>query len=309
VTPGSPSVSLAALLAALAATGPAGPPDGGWAPRLVRHGSHAVYVLAGAPAGPRLVARVGADGPGEREEAGLALRVARWLADAGFPAVRAVADGELAVPQPVAAQGHLVTFWHALGDHHGTTADLGGLLRRFHALDLPADLVPAPMDPVGRVRRQVGASTALGDADRAFLTDRLDAVAARYARLDLPLPPGHLHGDATVANVVLDAAGRPALVDLDLVRTGPREWDLVRTAVSARRLGWHTEEEYRRFAGAYGHDVAALPGFDVLADLTELLQVAWLADAATSRPHLAPELAARITSLREDTTRRTWQRI
>ena len=269
------------------------------APRLLRHGSHAVYAVGD------VVARVGPDGVAARAAAPRALAVARWLADVDFPAVRALADGDLAVPQPVAADGHLVTFWHRLdgepaGTTHGSTADLGALLRRFHVLRLPADLRPEPMDPVGRITRQLGGAVGLPDADRAFLEARVADVAARYAVLPPLLPSGHLHGDATVANVVLDRAGRPTLIDLDLLRTGPREWDLLRTAVYARRLGWHTAAEYRRFADAYGVDVAAAPGFDVLADLTELLQVAWLADAAAARPALAAELALRVADLRAD---------
>ena len=35
--------------------------------------------------------------------------------------------------------------------------------------------------------------------------------------------------------------------DLDSFAVGPREWDLVQTALFYDRLGWHTREEYRTF--------------------------------------------------------------
>jgi len=274
------------------------------APRLLRHGTHAVFAL-----GP-LVGRVAPDSPTTRRTAVRSLAVSRWLAGAGFPAVRAVPDRELAVPQPIVTQGHLVTFWESLGDtpRPGSAGDLGRLLRAFHALRLPPDLAPDPVDPVGRVASQL-ATARLDDADRAFLAARLDRLAGRYARLDLHLPPGHVHGDAVVANVVVDGTGRPTLIDLDLLRTGPREWDLVRSAVYAHRLGWLPPAEYAAFCAAYGTDVATAPGFDVLADLGELLQVAWLADAAVHRPELGAELAVRIGTLRSDGDRRVWRAV
>jgi hypothetical protein len=300
------------LADALADAGPAA--AGGVRPddaRLLRHGSHAVFALG------RVVARVGSDSPAARTGAQLALRVARWLDSAGFPAVRALADEDLAIAQPVVVDGGIVTFWHSLTTDplrdpaHGSTHDLGVLLRRLHALEPPPGLDLQALDPVERITRQVHGA-ALTDGDRTFLEAYAADVASRYADLPPLLPPGHLHGDATVANVVLDAAGRPTLVDLDQLRTGPREWDLLRTAVYARRLGWHTEAEYRAFADAYGADVAAASGFDVLADLTELLQVAWLADAATARPELAGELGLRVVDLRAGrpgAVHRRWNRI
>jgi hypothetical protein len=309
-----PAAATAAARAALAtATTLAGLPVDASRARLLRHGSNAVFALPPGPDGDATVARVTPAGRADDAAAVTvrrALDVARWLAEADFPAVRALPDDALAVPQPVAVDGHLVTFWLSLGDppQPGTTRDLGILLQHFHALDRPGHLDLTPMDPVGRIRRQL-AGADLTAPDRAWLDGRVAEVAAAYAALDLPLPPGHLHGDATVANVVVDGAGRATLVDLDLVRTGPREWDLLRTAVYARRLGWHTEAEYQDFCTAYGWDVTSEPGFTTLADLCELLQVAWLADAATTRPTLRTEVAARVATLRSGGSRRSWRAV
>ena len=71
--------------------------------RLLRVGSNAVYRLK-LPVIVR-VSRPGAD-PGQVRRT---VAVARWLKSAGYPAVRAVD-----VDQPVAVDGHLVTFWDAV---------------------------------------------------------------------------------------------------------------------------------------------------------------------------------------------------
>lgn len=267
--------------------------------------------------GPDVVARVTPPDP-DADSAHRCLAVTAWLERVDFPAVRPVPAEELDAVQPVAAGRHLVTFWRSLGPpgRPGTTRDLGRLLRALHALEPPPELgtPPAPpIDPVGRARRQLPLAP-LPQADRSFLLRRLDAVAAAYEQLDFPLGHGLLHGDATVANVVVagvapPGAGRAALLDFDLVRTGPREWDLLRTATYHHRLGWHTAREYRDFCAGYGVDVAAWPGFAVTADLSELLQVAWLAEASARRPALTAELRTRLHTLRTGGSRRSWRAV
>jgi hypothetical protein len=300
-------------------------PDHGLAggPRLIRIGSNAVFDLAGGvvakvtpPAAGWDDAEVADDAADDAERAVADVRrtldVARWLERVGFPSTRAVPADRLAAEQPIEVAGYLVSSGWRIGDgdapRHGSTGDLGRLLRAFHELPLPDSIRPAPIDPVGRARGQLTRSLPSGE-QRATLLDRLDLVAQRYRELTFPLPPGHLHGDATVANVVLDREGRPTMIDLDLVRSGPREWDLIRTATYAYRLGWHTPAEYRAFCAGYSVDVAAWAGFPVLADLSELLQVAWLAQAAVRRPELSAELSARTATLRDGTSRHGWRAI
>jgi hypothetical protein len=41
--------------------------------------------------------------------------------------------------------------------------------------------------------------------------------------------------------------GSPVLVDLDGFAVGPREWDLVLTAMYFERFGWHNKEEHLQF--------------------------------------------------------------
>ena len=109
-----------------------------------------------------------------------------------------------------------------------------------------------------------------------------------FPTLDFPLGVGVIHGDANVGNVLLDEHGQAVLIDLDSFSIGPREWDLIQTALFADRLGWHTEEEYRTFVEVYGYDITQWDGYETLADMREVAMTAWLsrkaADDAAPRP-------------------------
>ena len=84
--------------------------------RLLRIGSNAVYRLK-----PPVIVRVSRPGA-DAGQVRRTVAVARWLEAAHYPAVRAVD-----VDQPVAAAGHLVTFWDAVsddGDQYASTAEV-----------------------------------------------------------------------------------------------------------------------------------------------------------------------------------------
>ena len=84
-----------------------------------------------------------------------------------------------------------------------------------------------------------------------------------YAGLEFVLPPGVIHGDASIGNVLRDGRGRPVVIDLDGFAIGPREWDLALTAIYYDSFGWHTREEYEDFVAGVRlrhHDLAWLPG-------------------------------------------------
>ena len=84
--------------------------------RLLRVGSNAVYRLK-----PPVIVRVSRPGA-DAGQVRRTVAVARWLESARYPAVRAVD-----VDQPVAADGHLVTFWEAVsddGDQYASTAEV-----------------------------------------------------------------------------------------------------------------------------------------------------------------------------------------
>jgi aminoglycoside phosphotransferase (APT) family kinase protein len=267
---------------------------------LIRLGSNAVFRLAAAPVIVRIARHVDGLGAARRQ-----VEIARWLAGNGIPVVTA-----LDVEQPLVVAGRVVTVWKSVSSEvaHGTTAELGALLRRLHALPapdiaLPAESVESPSD----IETRVGSLRYVGPDDRRMLVDRMTRIVEAYRGLSFELPPGPIHGDASVGNLLRGDDGRAVLSDLDAVSVAPREWDLVQTAMYHSRFGWHTEDEYRAFADAYGHDLLAWPGFRTMADLREARMVLWLAGTAETDPTALPELRNRLQVLREDTSRRSWR--
>ncbi|UGQ14310.1 phosphotransferase [Yinghuangia sp. ASG 101] len=266
---------------------------------LVRLGENAVFRL-----GDPVIVRVARPTTPLSDVARTAA-VARWLADTAYPAARLLPD----VEQPIVVRGSAVTFWHraAETDRYASPAQLGELLRHLHALEAPPSLGLPVADVLGSVFRWLPRLDELAPDDRDFLRDRAYMLQDRYDDLDFALAFGVLHGDAHVRNALADPAGQAHLIDLDDVAEGPREWDLTVTAVCADRLGWHTRAEYRRFADAYGFDVTTWDGYPVLADIHELMMVAWLAQSAADNPAATDELTRRIADLRSGSTRRAWR--
>jgi aminoglycoside phosphotransferase (APT) family kinase protein len=264
---------------------------------LMRLGSNAVYRLA-AP----IVARI-APGAGAKE-ACKAVAVARWLASADYPAVRA-----LDVEQPTVVDGRVVTFWEAVsddGDTYASTSEVAEVLVKLHALEAPAELGLQPTRPFDRADERIEASSWLSQDDRAFLQARLVDLQARYADLSFVLPPGVIHGDANVGNVLHDQRGKPVVIDLDGFAVGPREWDLIQTAIFYDRFGWHTREEYQAFVSVYGFDIMEWAGYPVLRDAREFLMVTWLSQKADESERTAAEARKRISALRSGASRRDW---
>ncbi|WP_329384211.1 aminoglycoside phosphotransferase family protein [Streptomyces sp. NBC_01716] len=277
------------------ACGPAGlDPDG---IEMLRLGDHAVFRIDGG----RVVSRVGRHAdrlPSVRRE----VAVAQWLASEGYPSARLVTE----VEQPVVVEGHPVTFWEGLadGEKYASTREMGELLRQLHGLEPPHFLLPElrPFDKVQqRLRRAV-----IRAETRAYLTDLAGKLAAEYEKLEFALPPGHLHGDFNIGNVLLDAEGHPKVIDLDGFATGPREWDLMQTAMYYDSFGWHTEAEYADFAVGYGFDVRQWSGYTVLRSVRELLMVTWLSQNAGASPRAAEEVEKRVETLRSGGSRRAW---
>jgi aminoglycoside phosphotransferase (APT) family kinase protein len=214
----------------------------------------------------------------------------------------------LNVDQPVVADGRVVTFWESVDDRpeYGSVVELAELLRRLHALVAPAGIELPPVSPFEHTRQRIDAAPALTTDNRAFLLERQAELSEAYEGLSFELPPGVVHGDASVGNVIRDREGRPLLADLDGVAIGPREWDLVLTALYYEQFGWHTEQEYRAFAETYGYDVMTWSGYPVLRDMRELLMVVWLSQNSAD-PKVAAELARRISDVRTGASRKNWQ--
>jgi hypothetical protein len=267
-----------------------------WGARLLRFGSHALYVLPAAG----VVVRVGRHAE-ERAVAEREVRVARWLAAVGFPAVRVAGVDD----QPLVVGGRPVTVWELVGPSPArpSFADLGRLLRRLHAMAPPSLELPE-FDPFPKLRRQIDAAPDLRDADRRFLHDRCDEVQRDYHGLAFVLPPGVIHGDAHRGNLLCQD-GEAVLLDFEEFAVGPREWDLVPTPTTVARFGFDAGE-YRRFADAYGFDVLAWPGAGVLRGLRELSMTTWLGQNTRESREVAAEFAVRIGTLRTGDSRRRW---
>jgi aminoglycoside phosphotransferase (APT) family kinase protein len=269
-------------------------PDG---VEMLRLGDHAVFRIDGG----RVVSRVGRHAdrlPSVHRE----VAIAQWLAAEGYPSARLVTQAD----QPVVVEGHPVTFWEGLadGEKYASTCEMGELLRRLHRLEPPPFSLPAlrPFDKVEqRLQRAV-----IRTETRAYLASLAEKLTAEYEQLVFALPPGHLHGDFNIGNVLHDAEEHPTVIDLDGFATGPREWDLMQTAMYYDSFGWHTEAEYADFAEGYGFDVRQWSGYTVLRSVRELLMVTWLAQNADTNPRAAEEVEKRAETLRSGGSRRDW---
>jgi hypothetical protein len=264
---------------------------------LIRIGSNAVFCLGGG-----VVARIA---PSARllDNARRQIDVAHWLADAEYPATRAVA-----VEQPVAIDDVVVTFWELISSRevYAPLADVGRLVRRLHDLPQPPGLTLPTLAPFGLPGDPLPSFAGLDDADAAYLRSRIAWSREAFPDLPFTLPAGHVHGDANVGNVICDDSGAPVLIDLDSFSVGAREWDLIQTALFYDRLGWHDESEYRDFVEAYGYDLMAWGGYGSLADMREIAMTTWIAKKAATSAGAAVEAAKRISTIRTGGSRQDW---
>lgn len=264
---------------------------------LIRYGSNAVFRLP-----RRVIARVSRPGA----QAGSVERqvaVARWLEELDYPATQVVD-----VEQPVVVVDRLVTFWKSVsdGETYAGLADVAALIRRLHELDAPASIELPRLRPFGSLDAPLPSFPGLDENDAIFLRERYRWARETFDELPFALPRGVIHGDANVGNVLLDRDGRPVLIDLDSLAVGPREWDLIQTALFYDRLGWHTREEYEAFVEVYGYDLLQWEGYEQLADMREIAMTVWLSRQAAESQRSAAEAAKRIAAIRTGASRRDW---
>jgi aminoglycoside phosphotransferase (APT) family kinase protein len=266
---------------------------------LLRLGSNAVYRLPSLP----IVVRIARD-PSLLEEMDRAVKVARWLEAQDFPANRVPAS----VAQPLVVGGLVVTFWESVQDSEefATVGELADLLRRLHWLEEPESLGLPYFDPLAKLTASLEGLDGVAGKDREFLEQRAAKLAKDYDRLDFVLPFGMIHGDANIGNVLRHREGHAVFIDLDGLALAPREWDLILTAIYYDRYGWHTKTEYGEFVHRYGFDLMNWPGYETLADLRELMMVAWVGHQVTSSERAAAEFARRMRSLRTGKDRDQW---
>jgi Ser/Thr protein kinase RdoA (MazF antagonist) len=266
--------------------------------RLLRLGSNGVYRLAGP-----VVVRIARPGAGT-ETAQRTVAVARWLESVGYPAVRAIG-----VDQPVMVNGHAVTFWEAVsddGNEYATITQVAEVIARLHALTAPETLRLLELQPFANAEQRIASSGWLRPDDQDFMASELARFQAAYTRLEFALPRGVIHGDASIGNVLSDPGGHPVVIDLDDFATGPREWDLIQTAIYYDRFGWHTREEYEAFTKVYGYDIMQWPGYPALADIREFIMATWVIQKAGESEKMSAEARKRVNALRTGASRKDW---
>jgi Ser/Thr protein kinase RdoA (MazF antagonist) len=266
---------------------------------LLRIGSNAVYRLASSP----VIVRVARD-PDALADMERVVRVARWLETEDFPANRALAG----VAQPSVVGGRAVTFWESAQEReeYATVGELADLLRRLHWLEEPESIGLPYFDPFAKIWGSLRRLDSVAEDDLAFLEERAGRLNKEYDRLDFVLPFGMIHGDANIGNVLRHADGHAVLIDLDGFALAPREWDLILTAIYYDRYGWHTRGQYEEFVYRYGFDLMNWPGYEVLADVRELMMVIWIGQQVGTSERSAEEFARRMRSLRTGEGRRDW---
>jgi len=95
-------------------------------------------------------------------------------------------------------------------------------------------------------------------------------------------------------------------IDQDDFATGPREWDLIQTAIFYDRFGWHTREEYGTFVKIYGYDIIQWPGYPMLANIREFIMTTWVVQKASENEKTSAEARKRIDALRMGASRKDW---
>lgn len=286
-----PDAPHAALHAVCAATGL--DPTGA---RLIKFTNNAVFQLAQAP----VVVRI-AGSQTTRDRVPKVIAVARWLATHQMPSVRLDPN----VDQPVRTGDHVATLWQQI-PHVGPTptgADLGRILRRFHALPAPVDPLPA-WNPLQPIRQRLNETDVLNDTDREFLAATCDELEAELAGLDYLLPPGPIHGDSFLGNLIPGPDG-PVICDFDSSAHGPREWDLTPVAVGALRFRY-PGDTHTQLARCYGTDLTRWSGFTVLRKLRELQLVTSVVPVLHHNPDLTTQWRYRFQTFRDRDDTALW---
>ncbi|MCO1658887.1 phosphotransferase family protein [Pseudonocardia humida] len=266
--------------------------------KLIRLGSNAVFRLD-----PTIIARVAPDVTA-LPNAVKQIAVSRWLDAVGYPVTRASR-----IAQPIEADGRVVTFWESIAPEttYAPIRQVAVLIRRLHELPPPPPSVQLPtLHPFGQFDVPLPTFEGLDPADAGYLRDRYAGAREQFAAATFPLGAGVIHGDANVGNVLVDGDGNPVLIDLDSFSIGPREWDLIQTALFADRFGWHTAEEYQTFVEVYGYDITEWEGYEALADMREVAMTAWISKKAATDEAAAGEAHKRIAAMRSGGSRRDW---
>jgi hypothetical protein len=264
--------------------------------RLIKFTNNAVFRMTHTP----VVVRI-AGSATMRSRIPKVVQVAQWLAEEDVPAVRLLSR----VPQPLEAQGHLATLWQEVPSvgPKPTGSDLADILRCFHTLRSPSPALPA-WRPFEEIRGRLSEPEGLDPGDLAFLLDRCDVIEAELAGVEYVLPPGPIHGDAFLGNLIAGPDG-PVICDFDSSSIGPREWDLTPVAVGKLRFDY-PGNAYGELAARYGFDVTHWSGFDVLRQVRELKLVTSIVPILRSNPSLRAQWAHRLETFKNGDVEARW---
>lgn len=264
--------------------------------RLIKFTNNAVFELASTP----VVVRI-AGSQTVRDRVSKVITTARWLAAHEMPAVQLVAD----MPQPIEVDGNLATLWRRVAPVGPTPTgtDLGHILCRYHGLAPPAAPIPQ-WRPVQPIRQRLAETNVLAYDDLAFLEAMCNELEAAIGRLDYQLPPGPIHGDSFLGNLIPGSDG-PIICDFDSASIGPREWDLTPIAVGKLRFAY-PNDAHERLAITYGFDILRWPGFEVLRQLRELQLVTSVVPILGSQPDLTEQWHYRFTTFKNGDRSAIW---
>jgi aminoglycoside phosphotransferase (APT) family kinase protein len=222
------------------------------------------------------------------------MRLIRGLQENGFP----VAAPWSAYPGPlVLPNGRTATLWRALEvPERRDYAAFGRLLKRLHAAPVSPEVLPNRLDPVALASAILREDLPYWGMDRPFVEDRMAELTQAVGVARWPLPPGLVHGDAHIGNVLLDR-GRPVLSDWDAAAIGNPGWDLLPTAVEPQRWS-RPVRDYRSFVRGYQQDVTGWPGYRVLRELAEWHSLAERIRVAAVVPRAGRNLRLQLATMR-----------
>ncbi|MFD6563041.1 phosphotransferase [Micromonospora profundi] len=230
------------------------------------------------------------------------ISVARWLESMDFPAVRLLPT----VSQPSRFGNHLATVWQEVVSTStpASGADLGHLLKRFHALP-PPDFDLPPWRPMAGIRSRLATpSTLVAAADLEFLRHKCDEIEHLLSETQFSLPRGPIHGDSFVGNLISGPTGA-ILCDFDSTSIGPREWDLTPAAVGRVRFDY-ADDVHGALADTYGFDVMEWQGFPTLRQLRELQLVTSVIPVLDKNSSIVSQWKRRLESFRSGATDVRW---
>ena len=268
-------------------------------PELLRFGNNAVFGIGEAHV--IRVMRPSASEAGVQQE----IELIREFTRLGVPTTR---FADIAAHQPLKAHGCLGTIWERLDEpERGSLYEqFGQLLHTFHERTAKLRSPLEPWQPLASSNQRLAALHGHYPADDiAMLSQWSRSIAAELHRVTPVLSAGVIHGQAEIGNVLL-RAGRPVLTDFERVAIGPREWDLIDTAVTVARFGL-PEQRYRDFADAYGFDVRAWEGYETYRRLWELRATTWLMQNGHHSREVDREIDVRLQTWRDDDRYMQWK--